>query len=107
LNRILNPEKQKMAFEEAKMEYLLLKNPLKNVINSYGSYYDQTSNKFMFSMDYYAENLREYIERNKQIDFPQFISIFKDIITGIKKYHNFYLTIYFPKAFMSFLTKPK
>ena len=82
LNKILDPTKRKLALEEATMEYQLLKNPLKNVIQSYGSNYDAEANKFMFSMEYYPENLREYIEKNKQINFSKFIPIFNDIITG-------------------------
>jgi serine/threonine protein kinase len=73
--------------EEARKEYLILRKGLSQVVKSFGSFYDENSNCFIFSMDFYPHNLEEYIQahikgKNMNILFTDFLTIFKDITTG-------------------------
>ncbi len=50
------------GYEEAKKEYLILRKGLRQVVKSFGSFYDPNSNCFTFSMDFYPYNLEEHIK---------------------------------------------
>ncbi len=82
-------KENKESYEEAQREYAILKKGLKNVVRSYGSFYDPKANSFFFSMDFCKYNLKTYIEtyfdeKKSNIPFEKFLSIFRDIINGKK-----------------------
>ena len=75
------------CYEEAKREYKILKKGLKNVVRSFGSFYDPNANCFSFSMTHYKHNLEGYLKacfdkKNSNISFATFMPIFRDIISG-------------------------
>ena len=93
LRKIPNESDRAQALEEAKAEYSLLRNDLKNVVKSFGSNYDKGSQIFKFSMEYHSQNLNEYVENhvsvnNEVLSYQKFIPIFSDILTGFNHYYE-------------------
>ena len=91
-------EKEKLsALHDARMEYLLLKKGIPNVLRSFGSFHDPKAGVFKFSTEYMEMNLDQYIKAKGSLTFNEFIPLFTDILTGIVSSqffppHNFIMT---------------
>ena len=85
LKNNLSEKEEAEELEEAKKEYNILKKGISHVVGGVGSFYNNQSKIFSFSMEFFPCNLFEYVKQNKMarnISHEDFFSIFKDILTG-------------------------
>jgi serine/threonine protein kinase len=68
-------------FDDAFMEYNLLRKGIPNVLKSFGSYHEEKK-KFIFSTELMDGTLQEYILDKGPLPFKKFIPIFTNIISG-------------------------
>jgi serine/threonine protein kinase len=80
--KLKKPGQREEAFKEAKIEYNLLKNDIKNVVKSYGSFYDDEQLVYGFTMDYCPQNFSEYVEKNGPLAPKDFLPLFRDMVIG-------------------------
>ena len=87
LGDLSTPKEKEELLQESIFEYKLLKKGLPNVVRSFGSNYDQNNEKFMFSMEYYPQNLKQYVtsylnKTKNSMSFELFLPLFHDILNG-------------------------
>jgi hypothetical protein len=70
--------------------YLLHRKGNPNVVKSFGSYYDEKTSTFRYSLELMKENLHDLLKRKGNLKFDEFSSIFKDITTGNQEVQNLY-----------------
>lgn len=80
-------EDRKTLLIKAEQEYQILSLKMKNVVQSYGSHWDEASKTFFLSMDFFPQNLYQYIQskyeqRKKELSFYEFLPFFQNILTG-------------------------
>ena len=78
---------KKELLERSQNQYKQMKNNLPNVVRSHGSFFDQSAEKFMFTMDYYPQNLKQFVQaqiRKNEFSMPfnTFLPLFLDMING-------------------------
>ncbi len=82
LKRIRKEEREE-TLESAKNEYSMLKRKLDHVVPAFGSFYDQRTDFFIFSMELFPNNLKTLIEKGSgPFSFDQYLPIFQDILKG-------------------------
>ena len=82
LNKLESQDQRDDFLEEIKNEYNLLKMDLRFLVKSYGSSYDSQLLVYKFSMDYYPQNLRKLVENRGSLTLVEFLSLYRDIISG-------------------------
>ena len=80
----LKGAEHKETLENAKKEYNLLKKNLEHVAPAFGSYHDQNTDMFIFSMELFPQNLKMLITDSlKKISFEEYLYLFQDILKGL------------------------
>ena len=88
LKKFKLPSQRDEAIKEYKIEYNLLRKSFKNVIKSYGSYYDEDEAIYKFSMDYCPQNFSQFVKKIGPLAPKDFFPLFRDMVTGKKIKYN-------------------
>ena len=70
------------AIDDAKMENMIFRKGIPNVLKSFGSYHDKNKPMYMFSTELMETTLEKLIESQGPLEWNKFCPIFSDMLSG-------------------------
>ena len=87
LSQYSDPAEKKKIIEKARGEFALLNGNLEHVVKSFGCFYDEVEDEFIYSMKLYKSNLKKICyehqrERKRPFEYEDVIKYFSDAVRG-------------------------